>query len=87
MRRQERKNTARLEKMTGYRLRIQQLTLIIRSTLHTEIIPKNQHTKADRRAGLFRAFLARFEPKDGDTTANRVCLEAIVTPTGVDLLR
>ena len=57
MRRQERKNTARLEKMTGYRLRIQQLTLIIRSTLHTEIIPKNQHTKADRRAGLFRAFL------------------------------
>ena len=53
MRRQERKNTARLEKMTGYRLRIQQLTLIIRSTLHTEIIPKNQHTKADRRAGLF----------------------------------
>ena len=31
--------------------------------------------------------LARFEPKDGDMTANRVCLEAIVTPTGVDLLR
>ena len=31
--------------------------------------------------------LARFEPKDGDTTANRLCLQAIVAPTGVDLLR
>jgi hypothetical protein len=31
--------------------------------------------------------LPRFEPKDGDMTANRVCLQAIVAPTGVDLLR
>ena len=57
MHRQERKNTARLEKMAGYRLRIQQLTLIIRSTLHTEIIPKTQYKKTDRRAGLFRSLL------------------------------
>jgi hypothetical protein len=26
--------------------------------------------------------LARFEPKDGDMTANRLCLQAIVAPTG-----
>jgi hypothetical protein len=31
--------------------------------------------------------LARFEPKDADLTASRVCLQAIVAPTGVDLLR
>jgi len=29
--------------------------------------------------------LAWFKPKDGDTTANWVCLEAIVIPTGVHL--
>ena len=40
MRSQERKHTARLEQMPRYRLRIQQLTLIIRSTLHPKIIPK-----------------------------------------------
>ena len=45
MRRQERKNTARLEKMTRDRLRIQQLTLTIRSTLHTKIIGNNQPNK------------------------------------------
>ena len=58
MRRQERKNAVRLQKMTRYRLRIQQLTLIIRSTLHTKIIANNQRQQADRHAGLFRAFLA-----------------------------
>jgi hypothetical protein len=42
MRRQERKNAVRLEKMTGYRLGIQQLTLTIRSTLHPKIIANNQ---------------------------------------------
>ena len=41
MRSQERKHAARLQKMTRYRLRIQQLTLIIRSTLHPKIIPNN----------------------------------------------
>ena len=50
MRRQERKHTARLEKMTRYRLRIQQLTLTIRSPLHTKIIANNQRQQADRHA-------------------------------------
>jgi hypothetical protein len=50
MRRQERKHAARLQKMPRYRLRIQQLTLTIRSTLHTEIIAKNHHQHADRHA-------------------------------------
>ena len=58
MRRQERKHAVRLEKMTSYRLRIQQLALTIRSTLRTKIIANNQQKRADRRAGLFRAFLA-----------------------------
>ena len=43
MRGQKTKYTARLEKMTRYRLRIQQLPLLLRSTLHTKIITKNQH--------------------------------------------
>jgi hypothetical protein len=43
--------------MTRHRLRIQQLTLIIRSTLHTTIIPNNQPQPADRHAALFRALL------------------------------
>jgi hypothetical protein len=38
---QQRKDTARLQKMTRYRLRIQQLRLTIRSTMHPEIIPNN----------------------------------------------
>ena len=50
MRRQERKHAARLQKMLRYRLRIQQLTLTNRSTLHTEIIAKNHHQHADRHA-------------------------------------
>jgi len=50
MRRQERKHAARLQKMPRYRLRIQQLTLTIRSTLHTEIIAKNHQQHADRHA-------------------------------------
>jgi len=58
MRRQERKNAVRLQKMTRHRLRIQQFALTIRSTLHTRIIANNQRKQADRRAGLFRAFLA-----------------------------
>ena len=57
MRSQECKNAARLEKMTRYRLRIQQFTLTIRSTLHTKIMANNQRKQADRRAALFRAFL------------------------------
>ena len=40
---QKPKHAARLEQMPRYRLRIQQLTLIIRSPLHTTIIPNNQH--------------------------------------------
>lgn len=40
MRREERKDTVALRKMPGDRLRIQQLTLIIRPTLHPSIIPK-----------------------------------------------
>ena len=59
MRRQERKNAVRLQKMTRHRLRIQQFALTIRSTLHTRIIANNQRKQADRRAGLFRAFLGR----------------------------
>jgi len=43
--------------MTRHRLRIQQFALTIRSTLHTRIIANNQRKQADRRAGLFRAFL------------------------------
>ena len=31
--------------------------------------------------------LARREPKDGDMTANGICLPAVVAPTGVGLLR
>jgi hypothetical protein len=38
---QKPKHTARLEKMTRYRLRIQQFSLLIKSTLHLQIIPKN----------------------------------------------
>ncbi|CAG7026110.1 hypothetical protein B0172_03318 [Mycobacterium avium subsp. paratuberculosis] len=40
VRRQERKHAVGLQKMPGNRLRIQQLTLIIRATLHPTIIPK-----------------------------------------------
>ena len=57
MRRQERKNAVRLQKMTRDRLRIQQFPLTIRSTLHTEIIIDNHGQQADRHADLFRAFL------------------------------
>jgi hypothetical protein len=57
MRRQERKNTARLEKMTRYRLRVQQLPLAIRSTLHTTIITNNHYQQTERHAALFRSFL------------------------------
>jgi hypothetical protein len=58
MRSQKLKHTARLEKMTGYRLRIQQLTLLIRSTLHPPIIPNNTDQPTDRHAELFRTLLA-----------------------------
>ena len=57
MRRQERKHAARHQEMTRYRLRIQQLTLIIRSPLHTKIIANNRDQQADRRAALFRTLL------------------------------
>lgn len=40
MRCKKRKHTVRLQKMTGHRLGIQKLTLIIRTTLHPLIIPK-----------------------------------------------
>jgi hypothetical protein len=50
--------------MTRHRLRIQQLTLIIRSTLHTTIIPNNQPQPADRHAALFRALLAGLSSPD-----------------------
>jgi hypothetical protein len=49
IRRQARKNAARLQKMTRNRLRTQQVTLFIRSTLHTTIIPNNQPQPVDRR--------------------------------------
>ena len=57
MRSQERENAVRLKKMARYRLRIQQLTLTIRSTLHTKIIANNRYQPADRHAALFRALL------------------------------
>jgi hypothetical protein len=60
MRRQERKNAVRLQKMTRNRLCIQQFPLTLRSTLHTKIIANNQHQQADRHADLFRAFLVGF---------------------------
>jgi hypothetical protein len=47
--------------MTRHRLRIQQFALTIRSTLHTRIIANNQRKQADRRAGLFRAFLVMLD--------------------------
>jgi len=56
--------------MTRHRLRIQQFALTIRSTLHTRIIANNQRKQADRRAGLFRAFLANV-----DERADRVARE------------
>jgi len=65
MRRQERKNAVRLQKMTRHRLRIQQFALTIRSTLHTRIIANNQRKQADRRAGLFRAFLGHIARSSG----------------------
>ncbi len=40
--REERKHAVGLQKMPGNRLRIQQLTLIIRTTLHPPIIPTAQ---------------------------------------------
>jgi hypothetical protein len=46
MRRQERKNAVRLQKMTRNRLRIQQLTLNIRTSLHTKIIVDDHHRQA-----------------------------------------
>jgi hypothetical protein len=49
IRRQARKNAARLQKMTRNRLRTQQVTLFIRSTLHTTIITNNQPQPVDRR--------------------------------------
>jgi len=57
MRSQKPKDTARLQKMPSNRLRIQQLTLIIRSTLHPKIIPNHADQKTDRHAGLFRSLL------------------------------
>ena len=45
------------QKMTRYRLRIEQFPLTIRSTLHTNIIANNQHQQANRHAGLFTSFL------------------------------
>jgi hypothetical protein len=45
---QKGKHAVRLQKMTRYRLRIQQLTLIIRSTLHTKIIVDDPGRRADR---------------------------------------
>ena len=58
MRRQERKNTVHLQKMTRNRLRIQQFPLTLRSPLHTNIVVNNDDQWGDRHAGLFRAFLA-----------------------------
>jgi hypothetical protein len=49
IRRQERKSAARLQKRARNQLRIQQVTLIIRSTLHTTIIHNSQPQPADRR--------------------------------------
>ena len=57
MRRQERKNTVHLQKMTRNRLRIQQFPLTLRSPLHTNIVVNNDDQWGDRHAGLFRAFL------------------------------
>ena len=50
---QERKHTVGLQQMPGNRLRIQQLTLIIRATLHPPIIPKPQDNHT-RHAGLIQ---------------------------------
>jgi hypothetical protein len=53
---------ARLQKMPSNRLRIQQFTLLIRSTLHPKIIPNHTDQKADRHAGLFRSLLGTIVP-------------------------
>jgi len=47
---QEPKHAARLKKMPRYRLRIQQPTLIIRSTLHTKIIAMTVANQTNRHA-------------------------------------
>ena len=49
MRGQKLKHAARLKQMPRYRLRSEQLTLIIRSPLHTTIIPNNQVGRLDWR--------------------------------------
>ena len=59
---QKPKHTARLEKMPRYRLGIEQFALLIRSTLHPEIIPNNTDQPTDRHAELFRTLLAACLP-------------------------
>jgi hypothetical protein len=49
MSRQKRKHAVALQKMTGNRLRIQELPLIIRPTLHPLIIPKTASQTAPPR--------------------------------------
>jgi len=58
-RRQERKRAARLQEMPRYRPRIQQLTLTVRSTLHTEIIARNPAggSRSRKRSGSAAAWL------------------------------
>ncbi len=63
MRGQKPKHTARLQKMTRYRLRIQEFSLLIRSTLHSTIIPNNNDQPSDRHTELFRTLLARFRQR------------------------
>ena len=76
MRGQKPKDAARLEEMTRYRLRIQQLTLLLRSTLHTTIIANNHYQQADRHAALFRALLGDLlrNPDDRDEPLHAVPL-------------
>jgi len=83
MRRQERKNAVRLQKMTRHRLRIQQFALTIRSTLHTRIIANNQRKQADRRAGLFRAFLGARTPYGGTGYPSENVPNAVVVDDAV----
>ena len=55
---QEREHAARLQQMPRDRLDIQQIPLILRPTLHPEIISTRKDQQAETR-GLFSAVLAR----------------------------
>ncbi|MDT5140339.1 MAG: hypothetical protein QOD58_4601 [Mycobacterium sp.] len=65
----ETKNTVRLQKMTRYRLGIQQITLSIRMTLHTKNHPRQINLTPDRHAELFRTLISLLRIEQADPMA------------------